>query len=94
MIGPNDLLHPSPALSGVSRFHTHKTPCSKCSISQVSFFSLSPICWRKKVSFFLEISVIQQVVLERANSEDTYLQHKTNYLKTAYPEISVTCLLK
>jgi hypothetical protein len=47
-IGPNDLLHPSPALSGVSRFHIPKTPCSKRSISLVPFFNLSPICWRKE----------------------------------------------
>ena len=58
-----DLLHPSAAprfktfqsisdlLSEMSKFQHHKMLCSKCSISLVSSWNLSPVCYWKE-SFF------------------------------------------
>ena len=60
MIGPTELLHPSPAplqnfpgisdlLPEASKFQHHTKPCSKCSILLVSSSNLSPICCKESL---------------------------------------------
>jgi hypothetical protein len=63
----------SDLLSKVSKFQHHTKPFSKCSALLVSTVKLSPMCWRKRVSYLLNAA------LWRIAMRNAVLQHSISH---------------